>query len=171
MSSLNEVTLLPGEYIFSAEPQCICTLLGSCVAVCLHDPRHCWSGMNHFLLPRRTDPTESEGKYGDTAIQALLHLALKHGSERRDLVASVFGGGRVATSGQSPVPANVGTQNTVQAHETLAQLGIPVAFEETGGDVSRRIWLETPSHRVRMRRVNPMGSARPRDKTIVIFEA
>ncbi|NLZ09711.1 MAG: chemotaxis protein CheD, partial [Alcaligenaceae bacterium] len=40
----------PGGWAVEGE-RAIATLLGSCVAVCLYDPKLRLAGMNHFLLP------------------------------------------------------------------------------------------------------------------------
>lgn len=45
-------TVVQGEFRISDDPEEeLSTILGSCVAVCLHDPAHRMGGMNHFLLP------------------------------------------------------------------------------------------------------------------------
>ena len=46
------VNIVQGEFFVSVDPDVvITTLLGSCVAACLHDPLARVGGMNHFLLP------------------------------------------------------------------------------------------------------------------------
>ena len=50
-----EVTLYIGGVHASQEPMIIKTLLGSCIAVCLHDPVAHVGGMNHFMLPYGAD--------------------------------------------------------------------------------------------------------------------
>ena len=65
---MSQTFLLPGEMHYSKEPTRLLTLLGSCVAVCLHDRRTKAGGMNHFLLPTATGSERSPGKCGDLAI-------------------------------------------------------------------------------------------------------
>src|SRR5258707_66364 len=48
---LKQVYLHPGELYASPEPANIKIILGSCVAVCLYNPRLSIGGATHFLLP------------------------------------------------------------------------------------------------------------------------
>jgi chemotaxis protein methyltransferase CheR len=43
--------ILPGEYYVTREDEVIDTVLGSCVAACIRNPRLGIGGMNHFMLP------------------------------------------------------------------------------------------------------------------------
>ncbi|MBP8120960.1 MAG: hypothetical protein KAY04_06910, partial [Burkholderiales bacterium] len=50
--------ILPGEYFATDKDMVLVTVLGSCVAACIRDPRAGVGGMNHFMLPRsEKDPT------------------------------------------------------------------------------------------------------------------
>ena len=44
--------ILPGEYYVTRDDEVIDTVLGSCVAACIRNPRLGIGGMNHFMLPR-----------------------------------------------------------------------------------------------------------------------
>ena len=46
--------ILPGEFYVTCEDEVIDTVLGSCVAACIRNPRLGIGGMNHFMLPRPT---------------------------------------------------------------------------------------------------------------------
>lgn len=159
------VFLLPGEYAFEQQPTIISTLLGSCVAVCLHDTRRRWSGVNHFMLPRHGNGDLSPGKYGDYAIPALLKLFQKAGSLRGDLVASVVGGGKVvghlgsvAASGQSDVGAN----NIAIADQLLAEHNIRIVRREVGGETGRKIHMNSATNAIDVRAVRPLASHQDR---------
>ena len=90
---LEEVFLNPGELVFSKKPVVLKTVLGSCVAVCLHDTEHHWGAMCHYLLPTAPSDLHRSTKYGDIAIKVLLHRFLvKHKSRREKLVATIIGG-------------------------------------------------------------------------------
>lgn len=45
------VKVLPGEYYVTGDDIVIMTVLGSCIAACIYDPRARVGGMNHFMLP------------------------------------------------------------------------------------------------------------------------
>lgn len=45
------ITVIQGDFAISDGPQVVLTtVLGSCIAVCLHDRNRRIGGMNHFLL-------------------------------------------------------------------------------------------------------------------------
>ena len=136
--------LLPGEMGFSFAPQIYETLLGSCVAVCLHDPIRCAGGMNHFLVPNQTGQLP-RGKVGQTAIADLLGLASAAGCHASDLKASILGGG--AVTGHLSVASgagglDIGRRNCICAAEMLRAAGITVVKQDIGGPAGRRIRLD-----------------------------
>ena len=48
----NGVRVMPGGYYVTEKPdEVIITILGSCVAAYIHDPKLGIGGMNHFMLP------------------------------------------------------------------------------------------------------------------------
>lgn len=154
----DNVVILPGEAAFVIKAATISTLLGSCVAVCLYDCRNKWGGMNHFLLPCAPNSTQEPLKFGDTATMDLIARALEAGSRRADLVASVFGGGRVvgnimADAGQ----ADVGARNIAVARALLAKNRIPVVQEEVGGARGLRIHMDTVTNVIRWRAVRALA--------------
>ena len=54
-----------GEHYVSSDPDVmLTTILGSCVAVCLRDPRAGIGGMNHFLLPETHAGADTCRRYG-----------------------------------------------------------------------------------------------------------
>lgn len=148
----DQVFLLPGEMDFRREPTQLATLLGSCVAVCLHDRTRGWGGMNHFMIPDRiSGPALGAGKCGDSACAALLRLAEMAGCRRSDLAAQLYGGGAVvghlASVGQAGL-GNIGDRNIAAARTFLAKAGIPILRHDTGGTQGRRIRLDTATGQV-----------------------
>ncbi len=47
--------ILPGEFYVSRGGELISTVLGSCISVCIRDPKMGIGGMNHFMLPEEGD--------------------------------------------------------------------------------------------------------------------
>ena len=142
---MNQTFLLPGEMHFSKEPTRLLTLLGSCVAVCLHDRRTKAGGMNHFLLPTATGSERSPGKCGDLAIAQLVKLARMSGSAPGDLVATLVGGGAVSghLAAAGSLNLDIGKRNAEMAESTLRTLGIPVIRRELLGLKGRRVVFDT----------------------------
>ena len=144
---MNTHFLLPGEMAWQREPTAITTILGSCVAVCLHDRTRGHGGMNHYMIGDNLAAAGmTPGKIGDSAIAGLIRLAEMAGSARRDLSASIHGGGAVI--GHLGGIGNVGERNIQVARERLAAAGIPIRHSEVGGTQGRRIILRTDSGEV-----------------------
>jgi chemotaxis protein CheD len=101
------VKVLPGEYYVTADDMLIMTVLGSCIAACLWDPRVRVGGMNHFMLPEGGGDTS--GRYGSYAMELLINEMMKLGARREHMQAKVFGGGQVM---HTFTTMNVGERNT-----------------------------------------------------------
>src|SRR5574337_913202 len=84
-----------GGVYATREPTILKTVLGSCIAVCLCDPKTGVGGMNHFLLPVRGsegDAPVDAPRFGVHAMGLLIGRMLKAGADRRRLEARIFGG-------------------------------------------------------------------------------
>ena len=128
----------PGQLVVSADVGVLTTILGSCVAVCLHDAKLRVGGLNHFLLPNKCGPGDVAGRYAPSAIEALIEQLLSCGALQTRLVAKVVGGASVlAAFGESK--EHLGLKNVAAALETLASYGIPVIGTDTGGTRGRKL--------------------------------
>jgi chemotaxis protein methyltransferase CheR len=138
-SGLSQVVINVGEMHASSEPVEIKTLLGSCVAACLYDPKSGVGGMNHFLLPDSTHEVHDPARFGVHAMEMLINELMKLGAERRRLKAKLFGGGNILARHQRPT---VGERNAEFARSFLRREGIPLVSErlvpECGTEV--RFW-------------------------------
>ena len=136
--------IIVGEVKASWEPVKVTTLLGSCVAVCLFDPKTHVGGMNHFMLPSSTTADGSSATYGIHAMELLINEIMKLGGDRRRLVAKVFGGGDVLGNRISSNSAvSVGEQNIAFALKFLETDSIPVVAKDIGGMVGRQVQFMT----------------------------
>lgn len=160
------VTIDPGEYYSTGNSGVISTLLGSCIAACLYDPRNKLIGMNHFMLsnPRYSKDmpihiTEA-GRYGVHAMELLINDMMSKGTNRKLLRAKIFGGAtimnREAGSGNFFC---VGQVNCMFIREFLAAERIPVDAEDLGGDFGRVIHFSNGDFSVHRRKI---GSTRSR---------
>jgi len=147
------IFLLPGELVFVRNPTIVSTLLGSCVAVCLYDKKNNWGGMNHYMLPSQNDGSLEPGKYGEQSINKLLLMAAKAGCSRSELVASIFGGGNVVGhlgSLGGLVPMGIGNRNIDIAHSLLSKHSIRVTGGDTGGELGRKIRMNTATNEIKV---------------------
>jgi chemotaxis protein CheD len=149
--------ILPGEFYVTREDEVIETVLGSCVAACIRNPRLSIGGMNHFMLPRPagsgTDTWEKVAgratRYGTASMEQLINSVLRAGGTRQDLEVKIFGGGRVLST-----LTDVGNHNVSFVREFLKQEGLKVASEDVGDTCPRHVQYFPKSGRVRVRHLN-----------------
>ncbi len=134
-----KIFILPGEIAVSRQPCTIATLLGSCVAICLHNPRIKAGGMNHFMLPSGNNPS-MKGKYGDYASEKLIQMMLRIDSNIHNLDAYIYGGGAVV--GHLSSGAGIGLKNIEIAEGILAKYKIPIRKRDVGGTSGRKIFFD-----------------------------
>src|SRR5688572_13771956 len=87
-----EYYLFPSTIFAELLPHQVKTILGSCVAVCLFDQVLNYGGINHYMLPWWNGNGMPSPKYGDIAIERLIDKMLFLGSQKKNLVAKIFGG-------------------------------------------------------------------------------
>ncbi len=155
-----EVAIIhPGEYLATDEDIIISTVLGSCIAVALHDASTGLGGLNHFMLPGELHGhdfyTEESGRYGMYAMELLINDMLKAGARRDRLVAKVFGGGHVLSTSAGNIPDS----NITFALEFLETERIPVASSDVGGTDARKILFFVTSSRVLLKRFGGQKTA------------
>lgn len=127
--------VVQGEYHVSRDANIVLsTVLGSCVAACLYDPRAGIGGMNHFLLPGDTESGSTELKYGAMAMELLINDLLKAGARRSELKVKLFGGARVSSAFR-----DIGAKNVEFARSYIRREGFEVESESLGGQQARRL--------------------------------
>jgi chemotaxis protein CheD len=131
-----------GRWAVAAAPALIRTLLGSCVAVVLHDRRGKVGGMNHIVLPDSRGSRENPGKYADTAIPGLIADLERLAGNRLGgrLTAKIFGGASMF-AGDSRI--DIGRMNHEATERILDDLGITVLARDLGGEAGRRLTFHT----------------------------
>lgn len=127
----------PGGWaVETARP--LSTLLGSCVAVCFHDPKLRLGGLNHFMLPSRLNTSRDDTDIilnGDYAMEVLVNAMLNKGARKERLIAKAFGGGTIVSS----IRMAIGERNISFTKEWLAREGIPLQASDFGGPWSRKV--------------------------------
>lgn len=145
------VTISIGGVYASGQPTVIKTLLGSCIAVCLHDAVRGVGGMNHFMLPWGDGGGDDAGRFGVHAMDLLIGAIMKAGGDRRGLVAKVFGGANVL---DVPGPVvDVPRQNVEFIRAFLEEEEIPVVSADVGGRYARHVHFHTQDGRAFVKRV------------------
>ncbi|MCA8094544.1 chemoreceptor glutamine deamidase CheD [Burkholderia anthina] len=134
------VKLLPNEFYTTSEDMVLMTVLGSCVAACLHDPFAGIGGMNHFMLPddgADAGAAASESmRYGAYAMEVLINELIKAGGRRERFEAKVFGGAAVL-AGMTTI--NIGDRNADFVRRYLALERIRITAEDLQGVHPRKV--------------------------------
>ena len=148
------VKILPGEYYFTGKDIMLTTVLGSCVAACIHDRVSGIGGMNHFLLPEAgseaDSPVSETMRYGSFAMEVLINDLLKSGARRANLVAKVFGGGNVLPG---MTTMNVGSKNARFVLNYLKTDNIPVLSEDLEDKYPRKVCFFPMSGKVLVKKL------------------
>lgn len=149
--------ILPGQFYVTRHDEVIVTVLGSCIAACVRDPRTGLGGMNHFMLPARSplrdaeqDPGEA-ARYGNYAMELLINEILKHGGERGRLEVKLFGGGRIINQ-----MTDVGRRNIEFARDFVHTEGLHLAASDLGDVYPRKVYYFPATGRVRLRKLRAL---------------
>ena len=134
----------------------VTTILGSCVAVCLWDPKERIGGINHFFFPYWNGEGLSSPKYGNIAIEKLIQLMLKLGSKKSGLKAKVFGGASTLMNPSSLF--SIGERNIALAKDILIEEKIPIISSDVGGYLGRKIVFRTETGRVLVKTLKSLNS-------------
>ena len=115
--------------------------LGSCVGVALYDWKTKVIGLAHIMLPSSANAKkiDNEAKFADTAIIKLLNDMYILGARKENIVAKLAGGAQMFTLNNNSDIIRIGERNVQAAKEKLAELGIDVVAEDTGGNFGRTI--------------------------------
>lgn len=151
--STEAAKILPGEYFVAGADMLLVTVLGSCVAACIHDLETGVGGMNHFMLPDdgRRETVATSARYGSYAMEVLINHLLKLGARRNRLEAKVFGGGAVLSSLTS---SNVGVRNAEFVLDYLKTEKIPVVAKDLLDSYPRKVYYFPHSGRVLVKKLH-----------------
>ena len=133
--------LHPGQLTASLAPAAVTTILGSCVAVCLWDPKLRAGGMNHFVLPLSPGGPRNP-RFCKAAIELLLERMASLGCRPSRIQAKIFGGANRLEMKSAGV-AGLGQQNVDAARALLAELKIPILAQDVGGTAARKLIFQT----------------------------
>lgn len=136
---MRRIPIVQGEHAVVAEPDVmISTLLGSCVAVCLHDAVAKVGGMNHFLLgePGADHQVRASemARYGVHAMELLINSMMAKGAVRTRLRAHLYGGANIISG-----LGSIGSSNASFARRFMETEGIAIGHCDLGGVHARKI--------------------------------
>jgi chemotaxis protein CheD len=143
-----------GELVVSdgADELIVTHALGSCVAVCIHDPVARVAAMLHFMLPEsRINPERARQQpatFADTGIPLLFQTAYRFGLEKRRAIVKLVGGAEITPAVDAAF--RTGQRNHLAAKQVLWRNGVLVNAEDTGGNQARTVHLAVTDGRVRV---------------------
>jgi chemotaxis protein CheD len=143
--------LHPGDIVCAERGARLETLLGSCVAIVLTDPRRTVGAMCHIVhscpAPRdasgRPSKRASSGAYADVALRTMYAQLHARGIVPRLCEAYVYGGANMFPD--FVAEPSVGDRNARWALAALAADGVRVLAHDVGGQRHRRLsWVVGP---------------------------
>ena len=136
-------TLHPGDVVCADRDDRLETLLGSCVAIVLTDPRRTVGVMCHIVHSGGHGAAQASATHAHVALDAMYRLLRGRGIVPTLCQAYVYGGGNMFPD-LMPGP-QVGEGNAQWALQALQQDGIPVLQADVGGACYRRLaWTVGP---------------------------
>lgn len=129
--------------------------LGSCVGLTLYDPIKKIGGLAHAMLPdiNNSKTKANPVRFVNYVINKMAEDLEKMGCSKSRLVAKLFGGARMFSFITSESMLNVGEKNVEMAKQVLAELGIKISVDETGGTFGRTIEFNTENGKVLIRTI------------------
>ena len=151
--------LLPGELAVGALGDQFRTLLGSCIAVILTDPRRTVGAMCHIVhvgSPSQGEPDNTA--YAQPAMDELFARLRRMGINPEMCQAFIYGGGNMFP--ELFRNQHVGASNADWVREFLHQHGIVVLDEQIGGNGYRKVAWTVGAHMPIVEFISPDTDAR-----------
>ena len=157
-----QVFLQPGEMVVLTRPGRVKTVLGSCVAITMREPRTGVSSVVHCLLPNAGTPfglvpVSERCRYVDSAIARMLEALARRGIQPADLEVKLFGGSDTLDASPGIQAFHVGSRNITAALDALSSRGLAPVSKGTGGRRGRLIEFDTATGDVLVKRL-PVGA-------------
>ena len=129
---------IAGLRVVSA-PDCIRTVLGSCIGIALYDRVAKVGGMAHVILPESSQGSGDPRKFADTAVSLLLENLLEHSAEPNRIAAKIAGGAAMFGDEQA---ATLGQRNVEAVEAQLKRQAIRLVASAIGGTKGRKMMLD-----------------------------
>jgi chemotaxis protein CheD len=138
--SIEEVRVDMAEMRVESRAVALVTNVGSCVAICIHDPVNRCGGLAHIMLPSSTLTRNKSlpSKYADTAVPALTEAIRQVGRNSVCLTAKIAGGANMFPHLKTGA-LNIGVKNVEAVKEALATKGIKLLAEDVMGTCGRKV--------------------------------
>lgn len=119
--------------------------LGSCIGICLHDPKLKLGALVHIMLPLNMETgRKNPMKYADTGIRETIKQIEAKGASRSRITAKIAGGAMMFKDGSGSL-GNIGQRNIESVRVNLKKEGIRLLKEDVGGTVARTLLFDVNS--------------------------
>ena len=152
---VEEVRVDMADMKVESRPVELLTSVGSCVAICVHDPLHRCGGLAHIMLPYSADVSHEPLplKYADTAVPALINGIKRINGKASPLCAKIAGGANMFANMNSE-NLDIGGKNVRAVKAVLTTHRVRLRGEDVGGLHGRRITFNVSSGLVTVRSFN-----------------
>lgn len=155
-----KVFLQTGDCYLAVQPTLVNTVLGSCLAVTMHSPRHGIGAICHAFLPDSSDnkrpgvSTIQPCRFVDTALETMLDSMKKLKIPKSDLVVKMFGGASgIAVRGMEYSSYDIGRRNVEMARKLLKFAGLDISVTDVGGNQGRKLLFLSNTGEVWLKRL------------------
>ncbi len=158
--NLPKIYLGPGEFHMSTKPEVVVTVLGSCVAIVMHEAENKISAISHCVMPYKAlysnnDKGDSVFKYVDTTIKKMISLFEKENISRDKIKVKLFGGAEQYNERRKNI--SVGSQNIQTAKSILIDEGLKIISSDVGGNDSRKLLISAQTGEVYLTRIGRLN--------------
>ena len=116
--------------------------LGSCIGICLYDPKIKLAALIHIMLPLNMEAgRKNTMKYADTGIRETLRMMEARGAKRSRITAKLAGGAKMFEINGGNM-GNIGQRNIESVHLILRKEGVRILKEDVGGSVARTLLFD-----------------------------
>lgn len=145
------ITVAIADYKVAKKPDILRTILGSCIGICVFDPKKGVGGLAHIMLPNQTAEAVNLKKYAETAIPMMIDDMVSEGADKKQLKAKIVGGATMFKMASDSFIGSIGLNNTKRVREVLDENGIQIIAEDVGGDYGRTVDFYIESGQVRIK--------------------
>ena len=133
-----------GDMKFSrGEGRIITYALGSCIGITFYDPVTRLGALLHIMLPAQFEGKDSNPfKFADSGIRETLRKLKIFGMVKSRMVVKIAGGAKMFEISGNSSFGNIGQRNAESVKKVMAQEGICIAAEDTGGNYARTMLLD-----------------------------
>ncbi len=122
------------------EGELITYALGSCIGICLYDPKVRLSALIHIMLPINMEAgRKNTMKYADTGIRETIRQMEAKGANRTRIVAKIAGGAKMFEVSGNGGLGNIGQRNIESVRLNLRKEGVRLLAEDVGGSTARTL--------------------------------